>query len=83
METYILGVREFLLKENPSTLPEARRRLQRIYYMIQAGKVIAVVVAIQQAHYHYPTAKHLWNRFGLPLLNAVLLRKNGPAAVRV
>jgi len=75
METYILGVRKFLLKEDPSTLPEARKRLQRIYYMIQMGKIIAVAVTIQQAYYHYPTAKQLWNRFGVPLLNATILRK--------
>lgn len=28
LETYILGVRKFLLKEDPSTLPLARKRLQ-------------------------------------------------------
>lgn len=29
MEIYILGVRQYLLKENPKTLPEARKRLNR------------------------------------------------------
>ena len=29
IETFILGVRKFLLKEDPSTLPKARARLQR------------------------------------------------------
>jgi fatty acyl-CoA reductase len=29
IETYILGVRKFLLKEDPSTLPLARAKLQR------------------------------------------------------
>lgn len=29
LETYILGVRKFLLKEDPSTLPLARKRLER------------------------------------------------------
>ena len=29
IETYILGVRKFLLKEDPSTLPRARAKLQR------------------------------------------------------
>ncbi|RWS14634.1 putative fatty acyl-CoA reductase CG5065-like protein, partial [Dinothrombium tinctorium] len=28
MESYVLGVRRFLLKEDPSTIPEARKRLQ-------------------------------------------------------
>jgi fatty acyl-CoA reductase len=29
METYILGVRKFLLKEDPHTIPAARQKLQR------------------------------------------------------
>lgn len=29
MEKYVLGVRRYLLKEDPSTLPKARMRLRR------------------------------------------------------
>lgn len=28
-EIYVLGVRQFLLKEKPETLPEARRKIKR------------------------------------------------------
>lgn len=36
MENYVLGVRRFLLKEDESTLPAARRNLTRVYYYWQA-----------------------------------------------
>lgn len=32
LEDYVLGVRKYILKENESTLPAARRRLKRLYY---------------------------------------------------
>ncbi|XP_074601051.1 putative fatty acyl-CoA reductase CG5065 [Brevipalpus obovatus] len=39
MENYVLGVRRFLLREDPSTLPEARIRLKRLYFATQIIKL--------------------------------------------
>jgi fatty acyl-CoA reductase len=74
METYILGVRKFLLKEDPSTLPEARKRLQRIYYLILLGKVAAALTIAHQSYTHYPTAKKVWFNYLQPILKSPLTR---------
>ncbi|XP_022240863.1 fatty acyl-CoA reductase 1-like [Limulus polyphemus] len=33
MENYVLGVRRYVLKEDDSTLPAARKKLRRVYYL--------------------------------------------------
>ncbi|RWS22854.1 putative fatty acyl-CoA reductase-like protein, partial [Leptotrombidium deliense] len=57
MECYILGVRKFLLKEDPSTLPEARKRLNRIYYGTQVLKLIIAGGFIHQCVTLYPSIR--------------------------
>ncbi|GIY97827.1 putative fatty acyl-CoA reductase CG5065 [Caerostris extrusa] len=39
LESYVKGVRKFLLKEDDSSLPAARRRIARLYYMELLAKV--------------------------------------------
>jgi fatty acyl-CoA reductase len=48
MELYVLGVRQYLLKEKPETLPEARKRLRRLYYATQATKLLIIGGLIHQ-----------------------------------
>ncbi|KAI1309425.1 putative fatty acyl-CoA reductase [Halotydeus destructor] len=74
MEVFILGVRKFLLKEDPSTLPEARRRLQRIYYIILLAKLAVVGGSLQQFYYHYSTIKRYWEQLGRPLMSSTMAR---------
>lgn len=68
LETYILGVRKFLLKEDPSTLPAARLKLQRLYYIMLLAKLSIVLGSAHQLWYHYPTLRFLWRQFALPWL---------------
>lgn len=39
MENYVLGIRQYLLKEDPSTIEAARFRLDMLYYATQLTKV--------------------------------------------
>lgn len=45
MEAYVLGVRKYLLKEDPSTIDKAKFRLDLLYYATQAAKVSATGVS--------------------------------------
>lgn len=45
MENYVLGVRHFLLKEDPRTIDSARTKLDMLYYLTQATKVTVVGVS--------------------------------------
>lgn len=46
LEDYVLGVRKYILKENESTLPAARRRLTRLYYAGFAAQCFSVFAVI-------------------------------------
>jgi fatty acyl-CoA reductase len=61
METYILGVRKFLLREDPSTLPEARRRLHRLYLIILSAKLLAATVISYQTLYPHSTFRTIYS----------------------
>lgn len=39
MENYVLGIRHYLLKEDPGTIDAAKLRLDLLYYGTQAAKV--------------------------------------------
>ncbi len=40
-EDYVLGVRKYILKEEDSSLPKARRKLRRMYFL---PKIIAFII---------------------------------------
>jgi len=82
METYILGVRKFLLKEDPSTLPKARVKLERLYYILLLAKITVVLGSIHQVWYHYPTIKYIWKNFTLPVLKRAGVDKFLPPMLR-
>ncbi|XP_037042856.1 putative fatty acyl-CoA reductase CG5065 [Bradysia coprophila] len=44
-EPYALGLRTFLLKQNPKSLPKSRRKMARLYLLHQASKVLLVLFA--------------------------------------
>lgn len=48
---YVLGARKFILKEEESTLPLARRNLKRRYFIGQTVRLAAAVGAIQLLAY--------------------------------
>ncbi|UYV79098.1 hypothetical protein LAZ67_17001124 [Cordylochernes scorpioides] len=43
MESYVLGVRRFLLNEEEDTLPAARKKLNRIYYLTKLANLLVVM----------------------------------------
>lgn len=45
MENYVLGVRHFLLNEDPATIASAKMRLDMLYYATQATKVAVTGVS--------------------------------------
>jgi len=45
MENYVLGVRHYLLREEPRSIDSARARLELLYYLTQAAKVTAAGVS--------------------------------------
>ncbi|XP_053203007.1 fatty acyl-CoA reductase 1-like [Panonychus citri] len=51
IENYILGVRKYLLKEDPATLPKARKNIKRLYLITQMIKVgFLFTVTYQSLH---------------------------------
>lgn len=46
IENYVLGVRKYLLKEEPRTLPKARANLKRLYLISQMMKLGLLASAI-------------------------------------
>lgn len=57
MENYILGVRYYLLREDPSTIPTARKKLNRLYYLTQIVKLGIAGGIMHQAITRYPDRK--------------------------
>lgn len=45
MENYVLGIRHFLLREDPSTIDAAKFRLDLLYYATQATKVSVAAIS--------------------------------------
>ncbi|KAL3188816.1 hypothetical protein MRX96_002978 [Rhipicephalus microplus] len=60
MEQYILGVRRYVLKEDPSTIPTARRNLNRIYYIGMLVQLLFVAGVIRLLVKHTRTFNDLW-----------------------
>ena len=63
LETYILGVRKFLLKEDPTTLPRARAKLRRLYYIMLCARMAVILGISHQCWYYYPSIRSAINRF--------------------
>ncbi|XP_013781053.1 putative fatty acyl-CoA reductase CG5065 [Limulus polyphemus] len=60
MENYVLGVRKFILKEDESTLPAARRKLQRLYYYGQLTRLALILGFIRLLIFRSERARKLW-----------------------
>ncbi|KAH6935377.1 hypothetical protein HPB50_005406 [Hyalomma asiaticum] len=60
MEQYILGVRRYVLKEDPSTIPAARRNLNRIYYIGMLAQLLFLAGVIRLLVKHTRTFNDLW-----------------------
>ncbi|KAF4517060.1 hypothetical protein B566_EDAN006377 [Ephemera danica] len=68
IENYVLGIRQFIFKEAPSTLPVARKHLQRLYWLHRCCQLLAVLLAWRVLMLRSAAARNLW----FSLLNTVL-----------
>lgn len=68
LENYVLGVRKYILKEDESTLPAARRKLMRLYYAGLLAQCTVIFGFIHLLMTKTNISQHLmWNLIGLVL----------------
>ncbi|GFT08982.1 putative fatty acyl-CoA reductase CG5065 [Trichonephila clavipes] len=60
LEDYILGIRQFLLKEELSSLPSARKSLKRIYMYTKMAHFLLIFVLWKVVFMRYNGARKLW-----------------------
>ncbi|KAL6433577.1 hypothetical protein ACFW04_006576 [Cataglyphis niger] len=47
LHQYMLGIRKYILKDNPDTLNNARSRLWRLYWMHKLTKIFSIFVLLR------------------------------------
>lgn len=60
LEDYILGIRQFLLKEEMSSLPSARKNLKRIFLYTKMGHFVIMIILWKVVFMRYNGARKLW-----------------------
>ncbi|CAG4949291.1 unnamed protein product [Parnassius apollo] len=58
-ETFLLGIRVYLVKDDVSTLPEARKKWNRLYYMHQFLRITAMSVVLYLGYLFVPMVSWL------------------------
>jgi fatty acyl-CoA reductase len=59
-EDYVLGTRKYILKEHHNTLPQARKSLQRLYYVNKLVSVVLMFGVWQMFTLRTQVAKRMW-----------------------
>ncbi|XP_050426431.1 putative fatty acyl-CoA reductase CG5065 [Adelges cooleyi] len=60
VETYLLGTRRFVLKDDPSTVPNARIQLKRMYYLHRITQVAFAVLTVRYILLGNSSTKRFW-----------------------
>ncbi|KAL0281194.1 UNVERIFIED_CONTAM: hypothetical protein PYX00_002256 [Menopon gallinae] len=60
LEHYILGIRSFIFKEHPSSLPTARKKIQRLYWIHKFTQLLAVVFFGRVLFMQTSQTRRLW-----------------------
>ncbi|KAK0166940.1 hypothetical protein PV327_004406 [Microctonus hyperodae] len=60
LENYILGIRQFILKESPETLPAARSHITRLYWIQKIMQFGAVIVLLRLILSRSSIARSAW-----------------------
>ncbi|VVC30446.1 Male sterility, NAD-binding,NAD(P)-binding domain,Fatty acyl-CoA reductase, C-terminal [Cinara cedri] len=47
IQSYIWGTRQFVLKDDPNTVPSAKKRLRRMYYLHRTSQLIMVALTVR------------------------------------
>ncbi|CAG0917904.1 unnamed protein product [Notodromas monacha] len=63
LESYFLGARAFVLKEDPVDLPKARRRMKRMYWLHILTHAVIIFVVLRLVLGRSDSMKHLWYYF--------------------
>jgi len=79
LETYALGTRRFILKDDPSTLPAARRHLRRMYWVQQITRMAMFLMFWRVIVSRSETARRVWNLAFTMLLSMVRRLYSGTA----
>ncbi|RWS29833.1 putative fatty acyl-CoA reductase-like isoform X2 [Leptotrombidium deliense] len=59
-EDYVIGIRKFVLKEENSTLPQARRSLQRLYYINKFVGLLVILGIWQLVLVRTQVSRRMW-----------------------
>lgn len=60
MSNYVLGIRKYLMKEEESTLPDARKKLRSLYLKTQIIHMAAWIVLLRIAIHFSPSFRRFW-----------------------
>ncbi|XP_063218990.1 putative fatty acyl-CoA reductase CG5065 [Bacillus rossius redtenbacheri] len=60
IEGYVLGIRHFIFKEHPSSLPNARKHLQKLLWLYRLSRLLAVLLVWRVLMVHSQTARKMW-----------------------
>lgn len=59
-ENYCLGIKLYVLKEDITTLPSARRRLRKMYFVRQLSRLVRLLVVWRLLMIRFEFARRLW-----------------------
>ncbi|CAG9135139.1 hypothetical protein JYU34_021813 [Plutella xylostella] len=62
IESYVLGIRRFLFKESPETLPKSRKRMSRLHIVHILSQVAACLFLWRFLFSRSATLRNLWRR---------------------
>lgn len=60
LENYILGIRQFILKESPETLPAARSHLVKLYWLQKAMQFGVAIIVLRALFSRSTAARSAW-----------------------
>lgn len=73
LERYVLGYREFLFKQSPSSLSSSRAKMRNLYYLHQFSKVLVVIVTWRFLMARSKKVRDIWTKFLHLVLQVVRL----------
>ncbi|XP_057366398.1 putative fatty acyl-CoA reductase CG5065 [Daphnia carinata] len=82
LETYALGTRRFILKDDPSTLPAARRHLTRMFWIQQISRVAVLLLFWRAVVSRSETARRVWN-LAFTMLVSMMRRLSAGAGIGI
>ncbi|XP_069702737.1 putative fatty acyl-CoA reductase CG5065 [Periplaneta americana] len=60
IESYVLGIRHFIFKEHPSSLPKARKQLQKLFWVHRFTQLLALLLVWRALMLRSKAARKLW-----------------------